>query len=155
MLAKKFALGFGIAVLFPLSVHYGVKMFDPEPNWREMMKESETQSLTYLTASPEAQAKIQEQRSKLADTKTEYDMRFYRRLFFVATPLGVLAVILGTLIRVQAVGSGLMFGGIFCVADGYVLYWSEVPEWMKFFSLLLVFAIFLFIGFKRIGEEEK
>ena len=35
MLAKKFALAFGIAVVFPAMLHYGVATFSPEPRWQD------------------------------------------------------------------------------------------------------------------------
>ena len=33
MLAKKIALGFGIAVIYPLMLYYGVSSFSPPPPW--------------------------------------------------------------------------------------------------------------------------
>ena len=35
MLAKKFALAFGIAVVFPAMIHYAVSSFSPEPRWSD------------------------------------------------------------------------------------------------------------------------
>ena len=35
MLAKKFALAFGVAVVFPAMIHYAVSSFSPEPRWSD------------------------------------------------------------------------------------------------------------------------
>ena len=40
MLAKKFALGFGIAIIFPMMIHYGVSTFSPEPKWKDYQVEN-------------------------------------------------------------------------------------------------------------------
>jgi hypothetical protein len=33
MIAKRFALAFGIAVVFPAMIHFGVSTFSPKPRW--------------------------------------------------------------------------------------------------------------------------
>jgi len=35
MLAKKFALAFGLAVVFPAMIHCGVSIFSPQPRWQD------------------------------------------------------------------------------------------------------------------------
>ena len=152
-LAKKFALGFGIAVLFPLTIHYGVSTFSPAPKWEDyQVKHYHTH---YQNASQEEQTKLEEEQSQLDEKRKEHEKRFQRHLFFVTTPMGILAIILGSFIAVQAVGSGLMFGGIFCLIDGYINYWSELPDSMRFVSLLMALIVLVFIGFKKFRESSE
>lgn len=35
MLAKKFGFGFGIAIILPMMIHYGVSTFTPRPDWKD------------------------------------------------------------------------------------------------------------------------
>jgi hypothetical protein len=49
--------------------------------------------------------------------------------------------------RAQAkIRTGLMFGGIFSVCDGYFNYLSGLSAQLKFFSLLVVFIVLLVVG---------
>ena len=151
MLAKKFALGFGIAVLFPLTVHYAVKTFSPAPIWEDYQIPHYYER--HQKASQEEQTNLEEQQDEMNKKRRQHEKHFQKRLFFVTTPLGITAIILGSLIAVQAVGSGLMFGGIFCLIDGYVNYWSELPDSMRFVSLLAALVVLLVIGFKKFNER--
>ncbi|PYL94517.1 MAG: hypothetical protein DME28_05015, partial [Verrucomicrobia bacterium] len=57
MLSKKFALAFGIAVVFPAMIHYGVSMFSAEPRWQDYHVSPLTESTSYGEASAEYQRK--------------------------------------------------------------------------------------------------
>ena len=41
MLAKKIALGFGLAIIFPMMIHYGVSTFSPAPKFESYVKQEE------------------------------------------------------------------------------------------------------------------
>ena len=124
MLAKKFALGFGIAVIFPMLVHYGVSVFSPEPRWEDYHIVGQPPK----DATREERAKREQKGAELDEKWKEDTKRFEKRLFLVAAPVGIAAIIIGSLISVQSVGTGLMFGGIFTLMDGYFTYWPELPD---------------------------
>lgn len=154
MLAKKFALGFGIAVLLPMAVHYGVSTFSPRPKWQDYQIENYYER--HERATPAEKVKLEEEQSGLEKERREHAKRFQKHLFFVTTPIGILAIIVGSVIAVQAIGTGLMFGGIFTLVDGYICYWSELPDWMRFLSLLIALVILIFIGYRKfIGQNKK
>ena len=77
---------------------------------------------------------------------------FSPALFIVAVPIGIAAIIVGALASIQAIGTGLMFGGIFTVMDGYCWYWSELQDWMRFLSLLAAFVVLIFIGYRKLAK---
>jgi hypothetical protein len=60
MLAKKFALGFGIAVIMPMMIHYGVSTFSHEPKWEDRYSTYSYQK--YDKATPEEREKIDKER---------------------------------------------------------------------------------------------
>src|SRR4051794_2288692 len=126
MIAKKFALAFGIAVVFPAMIHYGVSTFSPEPRWQEY-------HVTPLIDSNSAEYQRKDVEYKAAEKL------FEKHLFAVAVPLGLVTVIGGAILAVPAIGTGLMFGGIFSVTDGYFNYWSELSASLKFSSLVAAF----------------
>lgn len=150
MLAKKFALGFGIAIIFPIMVHYGVSTFVPSPKWQERYENSYYQD--YSNATPEAKAKLDQERKQQEQVWLAKEKRFQRALFSVAVPLGIAAILMGSLAAIQAVGTGLMFGGIFLLLDGYCNFWSELADSARFLSLLFAFIVLMYIGYKKLAK---
>ena len=141
MLAKKFALAFGIAVVFPAMIHYAVSAFSPEPRWSD-----------YHTTALIDQNSAEYQKQDTAYRAVE--KAFEQHLFFVAVPLGLITIIVGAFLPIPAIGTGLMFGGIFSVCDGYYNYWSELSSLWKFLSLLAAFVVLLVVGYKKLEKKE-
>ncbi|MBD3264740.1 MAG: hypothetical protein GF375_06530 [Candidatus Omnitrophica bacterium] len=150
MLAKKFALGFGIAVIFPLLIHYGVSTFSPPPEWEDYY-DSDYYRI-YKEAGEEEKKELEQKRKEQTEDYNRARKRFQKHLFAAAVPLGLVAIITGSLTGVPAIGTGLMFGGIFSLIDGYALYWSELQHWMRFVSLLVAFCVLIFIGYKKLAR---
>ncbi|MBR1189144.1 hypothetical protein [Bradyrhizobium sp. AUGA SZCCT0160] len=145
MLARQIAIGFGIAIIFPLLIHYGVSTFHSPPK-REF---SIVQIPPNATADERKEylAKEQERQKKYADAAKE----FARILVIVSTPLGVAAIFIGAYLAFQAIGTGLILGGILSVSWGYWSYWWYLDDWIRFVSLLAGFAILIFVGIRRAG----
>lgn len=150
MLAKKFALGFGVAIILPMLVHYGVSTFSPAPKWRERYETGHYQQ--YKNATPEEKARLDREKGAREENWRNRQKMFQRHLFFVAVPLGIAAIIIGAVSAIQAIGTGLMFGGIFTLVDGYCWYWSELQDWMRFLSLLVAFVVLIFIGYRKLAK---
>ena len=150
MLAKKFALGFGIAIILPMLVHYGVSTFSPSPKWQDRYNTYSYQK--YQNATPEEKIKLDQERDAATKRWQEKEKIFQRHLFMVAVPIGLAAIIIGAVSIIQAIGTGLMFGGIFTLVDGYCWYWSELQDWMRFLSLLVAFIVLIFIGYRKLAK---
>ena len=148
MLAKKIALGFGIAIVFPMLLHYGVSTWTPPPKWQDYQVPFNPQ------ATPEEKAQQQAEQQKKDEERRIVEKRFQQHLFAVAVPLGLVALIVGAFLRLPAMGTGLMFGGIFSICDGYFNYWSELADVLKFLSLLIAFILLLFLGYRRLEKKE-
>jgi hypothetical protein len=140
MIAKKFALAFGIAVVFPAMVHFGVSTFSPEPRWQDYTVGPLIDHNSTAYASKEAERRAAER-------------SFEKHLFAIAVPLGLVAMIAGAFLAVQAVGTGLMFGGIFSICDGYANYWGELSAHWKFLSLLATFVVLLVVGYLKVERR--
>ena len=141
MLDKKFALAFGIAVVFPAMIHSGVSIFSPPPRWQD------------YTVAPMINRNSEEWQKREADRRAAEKV-FEKHLFAVAVPLGLLAILAGAFLLTKAIGTGLMFGGIFSVCDGYFNYWSELSASLKFVSLLAAFIVLLVVGYLKIERKE-
>jgi len=150
MLAKKIALGIGLAIIFPMMIHYGVSTYCPAPKWSDYNVQGQFDS----QATPEQKLQRQAEQNQKQELRKAAEKRFEQHLFVVAVPLGLAAILFGAFVRVQAIGTGLMFGGIFSICDGYFNYWSELADWMRFLSLLSAFIVLLFVGYKKIEKKE-
>jgi len=149
MLAKKIALGIGLAIIFPMMIHYGVSTFFPEPKWSDY----NVQGIYDPQATPEQKHQKQVEQQQKQEQRRAATKQFQKHLFFVAIPLGLAAILCGAFMRVQATGTGLMFGGIFSIGNGYFNYWSELADGLRFASLLAAFLVLLFVGYKKIEKK--
>jgi hypothetical protein len=154
MLARQIAIGFGIAVIFPLLVYYGVATIYPPPPPQYVV----TPAVMPPNPTPEERQKYiqdqQAQRQEQQKQQEEYKIAakdFAQHLVIVAAPLGVAAIFIGAYLPLYAIGTGLIFAGIFTVAQGYWSYWSYLENWIRFVSLLVGFLILLFVGYYRVA----
>lgn len=167
MLARKIILGFGFAVLTPMLIHYGIDVFAPRYSWRASSeadaaiyrRTAELRQQERRATSEAEKAKIQDQLDQLENqrrgrqqARQAQEDQSGRVHFFVGVPLGILVTLIGSFIRVQAVGGGLMLGGIFTFSDGCWSYWTELPSSGRFLVLLVAFAVLLWIGYQRLSE---
>jgi len=144
MLARQIATGFGIAIIFPLLVYYGISTFHPAPK----LSSSPVRILS-TNATPEERKEYSDEQRQRQETYRNAAKEFARVLVVVSTPLGVAAILIGAYLSFLAVGTGLILGGIFTVAWGYWNYWSYLDDWIRFVSLLAGFAVLIFIGIRR------
>jgi hypothetical protein len=151
MLARQIAVGFGIALIFPLLVYYGVATFYPTPKFQDIVTAT---LVSPSNPTPEQRKEYEEQRQKQQEQQRAYKAAakdFARVLAMVSTPLGVVAIFVGAYLALPSIGTGLIFGGIFTVAWGYWGYWQYLDDWIRFVSLLAGFAILIFVGYRRIA----
>jgi len=144
MLAKKIALAFGIAIVLPMMLHYGVSTFVPKPKWEDYAVPGDD----YSSPQKGYERELKQKERRAAEK------RFEQHLFAVAVPVGLAAIGVGAFLRRAALGSGLMFGGIFSICDGYFNYWAELADVLKFGSLLAAFILLFFVGYRRLETNE-
>jgi len=160
MLGKKIALGFGIAIIFPMMVHYGFATFFTPP------KLPKFETLNYgwsiidqdgkrVMREPTEEEKNEEGRKKEENEKRslkyQKEMEKYsEKQFYIIVPLGVLAILIGIFVPLQAIGTGLIFGGILSIIEGYLGYWYYLSNDLKFISLVIAFIVLILTGYKKL-----
>jgi hypothetical protein len=95
--------------------------------------------------------KQKEAQKAFNDAKSTFSLR----LFYVSAPLGDAALLIGGFMAVSTVGTGLIFGGIFSIINGYWIYWEFIPDWERFVSLLVAGAILLLIAYRKVPKPNK
>ena len=119
MLARQIAIGFGVAIVFPLLVYYGASTFSPAPKWSNFHEQ------VVYAPNPTHDELVARQEKQKAEAAVWNDANrlFSLRLLCVAAPLGYLAILLGSLRMGSGLGTGFMFGGIFAATTGYWSHW--------------------------------
>jgi hypothetical protein len=137
MLALQLVVGVGVGLLFPLLIYTGVAVFKAPPNPRDF----------YKPTRPGEEDQLNRQNAALERARAGHA----KILFTVMAPAGLAAVLAGYFIGINAIGIGLLTGGIFCSVYGYRGYWQYLPVWTRFVSLLAGLLVLLFIGISRLG----
>ncbi len=150
-----FAIAMGIAILLPMLVIYGVKTFSPPPEWEDYHTSQFYEEPSPEKITPEEKAermrKQQEASERMKTARKQHQMH----LFFTAVPIGLIAIIAGTFIRVPALGPGMVFGGVFTLVEGYLFNWQELSDPIKFVSLLIALIVLGITAYRRLGSPEK
>lgn len=147
MLARQIVVGFEIALIFPLMIYYGVATFHPAPKWNDYVTNKPPLP---ATATAEERNERAERNRLQGERFREAARSFGRAVLMVAAPLGLIAIILGSLIGMHAIGTGLIAGGILAVGWGYYGYWSHLDDWLRFVSLVCGFAVLLFVAYRMV-----
>lgn len=150
MLARKIILGFGFAILLPMLIHYGIELISPRPDYRQY--EIENYYERHRRASSEEQERLETEQNRLRAQRQAAQDQWERIHFFVGAPLGIVVTLIGSFVRVQAIGGGLMLGGIFTFTEGCFWYWSDLPRAGRFLVLLVAFGVLMWIGYQRLSE---
>jgi len=48
-----------------------------------------------------------------------------------------------------------MLGGVVTAIMGYCWEWSALPNWFKFITLVVIFIIMFWIGYKKLGKKQE
>jgi hypothetical protein len=141
-------IAFLIAALYPLLVFESVRAYHPfqRPQFQVVA------SLSLGPSTPE-ELKAQEERYRAGQKRlqeiraaaAQAESLFYRALILVATPLGVATMILGSCLKLPAVGTGMVIGGFVSVTNAYWGYWSQLDDRTRYVSILLGIFLLVFI----------
>lgn len=178
MSVKNFVLGVGIFIVFVFLVVYGIQAFYPAPEYDKYCNNSiypktvPLQKTAYSNCTTTPQFQQQENncysengrpiytyddngcyKSVTCDyCQKTYDEanKFYSRNIFVITLIvGLIAISVGALLfSIEAIGSGLMAGGIGTIFYGSVRNWQNFSAVMKFLLLLLALIVLIWVGFR-------
>ena len=144
-----------IAILLPLTIHYGSTLLSPYPTGRGSSDEN-----IWIHGKNYSRAEIIEMIAKKNGRSTKELKQFqtalqqaniyheqlnqYKKtLFYTCLILGILSILLGLILTIHAIDVGLIFGGTFSLIDGYSTYWDSLPNTLQFLSLMI--ALFLVI----------
>lgn len=170
---KAIILGFTIFVLTLFVTTYGVNMLYPGPSYDDFCGEnfgkiSATDEITCLEEGGEWQQydspRIEGQEGycdKDFTCREDYESaleKHARNVFLIAVPLGILIVLFGAyFFSLDAVGVGIMAGGVGTILRGISSFWRYSEDWLKFLISLIGLVIVIYFSYRfseKLGFEK-
>jgi len=74
-------------------------------------------------------------------------------VFISAIIIGLLAVVLGIVLRRDAISTGILTGGLLVILYGTIRYWSQANTILKFTLLGVVLAALIWLAYKKIDKK--
>ena len=154
-LIKQLIIWVAITALLPLTSWAGATMLHPRTKLKELMAQSQRvesamRSIDYKDE--EARQKNWEEQERLRKPIEEEQRLYYRAMFWISYPIGLIALVVGLNMRPLPVGTALAFGGLCTLATGCYSYWDDMGDALRFFSLLIALGIITAIGLLRFGR---
>ncbi len=177
MKIKDVILGIAIIVLTIFVAFYGINTLFPKPNYDDFCRDI-SGDIYNDQASCEANGgrwnnyvgpKSVDERGNVINGYC--DMYYYcnqdfndllkergKKVFFVALPLGIVIIALGAFVfGLEAVGAGLMGGGVGTLIYGSGAYWPYTQNWVRFLLSLIGLVILIWLTYyfnKRLGKHK-
>lgn len=114
-----------IAIIIPVIVHRGVNLMMPRSVEEQNIRNKLYGPLT------------EQEKEKLNTVQKSRD----NVLFVSDAVVGLIIVVIGLIVKVPALGIGLVLGGGMTMTTGYVLYWHYLSDLIIFLSLLLALVV--------------
>ena len=159
---KKWFLAIAIGIIFSMFIHYTVSTVFDEPQWNDFC---EDKFVSYTTEAEclENNGKWNSFEPKQVaregycdinyECQTQFENKrddFRDKAFIIHVLAGVIAIILGIVLVVEAVSTGFFIGGILELFFGVVEYWDRFGDYAKVFILGAVLAFLVWLGYKKL-----
>ncbi len=71
-------------------------------------------------------------------------------VFVVAVPAGLVSILIGIVLALPSVSSGLMLGGGFLTLYGVSQYWTELSNWIRALILGIFLIVLIWVAYKKL-----
>jgi hypothetical protein len=175
---KEILLAIAISVLTIFVIYYGINMFFPSPDYNNFC--NNTQYIGVVNTSeqcnviggqwnpayPNSIGTPKVTPEGYCDVYYKCNQEFNnamktrsRNVFYVALPLGILIIAVGAfLFGLEAVGAGLMGGGVGTLIYGAGAYWPFTENWVRFLISLIGLVLLIWFAYffnKRMKKKKK
>src|SRR5262249_1853139 len=106
----QFAIIFGIAILYPMLIYFGVDTYQPLPKTESVVIAS-----VIIAPRTSEEWRAWEEKQRIAEQRHQEHLAaldkasqpFFRTLLIVSVPLGLAAIFVGSVLPIHSVGAGL------------------------------------------------
>ncbi len=166
---KNIALAIAILILLNLFVYTGIRTFYKEPDRSKYCLDYRVPIITEEDCvagggqwvenpvDPNVQEKPRPS-GNCTDKPTCFTLYeeaikpYNRNVFIIYVVLGLITLLIGLLLKVDAVSAGLNFGAVILFFTGTVRYWSNMQEYLRFIIVGLALAIVIWMGYKKLSK---
>jgi len=157
---KALAIIIAIAILTPMTINYGATLMAPRPTspssiflgkyYSEQKTKGKIDTKDYKSAK-----ELHQLKTNLASYKRyNKQLSLYRNtLFYTCLIAGLILIILGLLMNISIIDTGLIFGGSFSVINGYATYWDYLTSPLKFASLIIALLLVIGVAYFRLARN--
>jgi hypothetical protein len=163
---KRVLISIAIAVIFALFVGYGIEVFHDAPDRNDYCPD-DIYEVEDEEACLEADGKWQTYENEVLEPRpvvkgncqnpqscyNNYELitaQHDKIVFIVAIIVGILAVIIGIILKKDVIGTGILSGGILLILYGTLRYWRHADEILKFVLLGITLAVLIWLGYKKL-----
>ncbi len=80
------------------------------------------------------------------------DEKYTTYLLIIAAISGIIGIIIGMIVKVESVGTGLVGGGILSILYGVIRHWQYSNSVLKVVALGIALGVLVWFGFKKFGK---
>ncbi|PIN73671.1 hypothetical protein COV20_05615 [Candidatus Woesearchaeota archaeon CG10_big_fil_rev_8_21_14_0_10_45_16] len=154
MFSKKTILSIAIALILALFIGYGIEVFDAAPDQPRdaffTQEECEQAGFSWQETPKRA---VEDLETGYCDTYEKYSQEAAKHnkvVFIVSIIAGLIAIILGIVLKMDAVSTGILAGGVLIILYGTIRYWQLASNILKFILLGIALAVLLWLGYKKL-----
>ena len=79
---------------------------------------------------------------------------YNKYVFIVSGIVGIIAVIIGAILHLPSVSTGLFGGGVITIIYGTIRYWSELADWARFIIIGIALGVLIYLGYKKFRNQD-
>jgi hypothetical protein len=160
---KRVLISIAIAVIFALFVGYGIEVFHDAPKGNDHCPsdiyeiDNEEECLAsdgmWQEDSIDTPKKVIGNCMVAPDCYDKFDVLMANHdkiVFIVSIIVGILAVVIGIILKKDAVSLGILSGGILLILYGTLRYWRHADEVLKFVLLGITLGLLIWLAYKKL-----
>lgn len=78
---------------------------------------------------------------------------YNKNVFIIADIVGIITIVIGAILHLTSVSSGLFGGGVMTIIYSTIRYWSELADWARFIILGIALGVLIWIGYKKLNRK--
>jgi predicted nucleic acid-binding Zn ribbon protein len=168
MQIKKTIISIAIAIIFTLFIGYGIEVFDDSPEREEYCpkvydletkEECEsadgiwTEEKYYEDNIPRPVKSFCQEKRECYELFNQARTSHDKVVFIAAALFGLLAIVIGIVIKITSVSAGLVGGGVLLILYGTIRYWEHANDVLKFILLGVVLVVLIWISYKKLEKK--
>ncbi len=133
---KKSAVAIGISIVFPLLISAAFDLLCPRPQY------------------PDFASVKEEERPQV---RNKWNNEYQTYLFYylcVAAVAGCLAIVAGSLIKIDFLASGFIVGGVLSLLSGFLFYWHYLQRFFQLGALVIALLLLIICGYFFIERQK-